>query len=106
MNFTRHLGAELQVMYDGLGVNPSVIQEFAVPGANAHLWGFSLDPRARFKLSDRLGFYVIGGPVYYRRVLNVTQPTTEFVDIFDPFFGFQTTAVAANQVIGTITRVG
>jgi hypothetical protein len=106
MNFTRHLGTEFQVMYDGLGVNPSVLQEFAVPGANAHLWGFSLDPRARFRISDRLGIYVRGGPGYYRRVVNFTQPTTELITVFDPFFGFQSIPIAADQVIGTITRVG
>jgi hypothetical protein len=106
-NFNDNFGIVAQVMYDGLGVNNSVIQEFQVPGANSHIWGFTLNPEVRFRTSHRLGAYVIGGGGYYRRVINFTQPTTEVVNIFDPFFGyFYPTEVAANQTIGTITKVG
>ncbi len=106
-NFNDHFGVVAQVMYDGMGVNNSVIREFQVPGANSHIWGFTLNPEVRFRTSHRLGAYIIGGGGYYRRVVNFTQPTTEVVDIFDPFFGyFGPTLVPANQTIGTITKVG
>lgn len=105
-NLTKNFGAELQLMYDGLGVSPSVISEFAVPGANAHLWGYTLDPFVRFRTSQRLGFYFIGGGGYYRRILNFTEPTTQLEEVFDPFFGFQVIPISSNQTIGTITRVG
>ena len=106
-NFNSRFGADLQVMYDGLGVNSSVLKEFSVPGANAHLWGFTLDPIVRFRTHHRLGFYITGGGGYYRRIVNFTRPTTAIVDVFDPFFGIiQPIVVPASQTIGTITRVG
>jgi hypothetical protein len=109
INIDRQFGVIGQVLYSELGVNNNVLKTFDVPGANAHLWGFTLDPIVRFhnSASDKLGFYLIGGPGYYERVLNFTRPTTAVVDIFDPFFGFITPVVVpANVTIGTITRVG
>ena len=106
-NFTRNFGLEFDTLYASLGVNSSVIQEFQVPGANSHIWGFNLNPIVRFRTSHRLGFYVLGGPGYYHRVVNFTQPTTSVVDLFDPFFGYLTpTPITTNQTIGTILKVG
>lgn len=106
-NFAPPFGVTFQVVYDGLGVSNSVLKEFKVPGANAHVWGFTLDPMVRFRSSSRLGFYVIGGGGYYRRVVNFTQPTVAIEELFDPFFGIITPIlVQAQETIGTITRVG
>lgn len=106
-NFNRPFGVVLQVMYSSLGVNNSVLNEFDVPGADAHLWAFTLNPIIRLRNKDRVGFYVIGGPGYYRRVLNLTEPTIAIVTVFDPFFGIiAPVAFPANQIIGTITKVG
>ncbi|MGH9397718.1 MAG: outer membrane beta-barrel protein [Terriglobia bacterium] len=106
-NFNSQIGVIGQIMYDGLGVSPSVLKEFDVPGANAHIWGFTLNPTVRFRTSDRLGFYLIGGPGYYQRTVNFTRPTSAIVTVFDPFFGFfYPVVIPAKVVIGRNTRVG
>ncbi len=106
-NFTKQFGVIGQFMWDGLGVPNSVIQMFGTPGANAHIWGFTLNPRIRFLTSHRLGFYIIGGPGYYHRVLNLTRPTTQLTDVYCPFFGYLVpTEIPSNQVIGTVEKVG
>jgi hypothetical protein len=106
-NLNRYLGVTAQVLYTGLGVNRSVIREFNVPGADAHIWGFTLNPVLRINPEGRLGVYFIGGGGYYRRVVNFTEPTLQTTLVFDPFFGIITPVTfQAKAIIGTLTRVG
>ncbi|HEX5410314.1 MAG TPA: outer membrane beta-barrel protein [Terriglobia bacterium] len=107
VNFNPYLGVTAQVLYTGLGVNNSVIRRFNVPGADAHIWGFTLNPEVRINPDGRVGLYFIGGGGYYRRVVNFTEPTLQTTLVFDPFFGIITPVTyQAKAIIGTITRVG
>lgn len=103
----RRVAVNLQVLYSGLGVQTSVLNTFGVPGAHAHLWGFTLDPEVRFRLDHTVGFYLIGGGGYYWRTINLTRPTLRPAVVFDPFFGYSIpTLIPANAIIGSVTRVG
>jgi len=106
-NFNRYIGVTAQVLYTGLGVTRPVIREFNVPGADAHIWGFTLNPVLRINPQGRLGIYFIGGGGYYRRVVNFTEPVQATTLVFDPFFGIITPVTfQAKAIIGTLTRVG
>src|SRR5437870_3521674 len=48
--------------------------------------------------------YIVGGGGYYRRTVEFTQPTTEIITAFDPFYGFFPAAVPANIVLGSFTQ--
>jgi Outer membrane protein beta-barrel domain len=104
---TRRLTLGGQVMYNGLGVSRGVLNEFAVPDGNAHVWAFTAEPRLSFAPRHHFSPYLIGGVGYYRRVVEFTRPTIAAVNVFDPFlFGFIPVLVPADQVIGRITRDG
>ncbi|HLI29826.1 MAG TPA: outer membrane beta-barrel protein, partial [Terriglobia bacterium] len=77
LNLTSHFGFAGQFMWDGLGVNQSVIKMFHVPSAAAHIWSLTLNPEVRFRSHRRVGFYVIGGGGFYRATIQFLQPTTE-----------------------------
>ena len=106
-NFTDKFSLGGRVLYNGFGVNQTVLTEADVPGGRAHLWAFTAEPRLKLAPSDsRIVPYVVGGVGYYRRTLEFTQPTIAPVTIFDPFFGFGTILVPADEVIGSIVRGG
>ncbi|HWG59268.1 MAG TPA: outer membrane beta-barrel protein [Candidatus Acidoferrales bacterium] len=106
VNLTNRFSLGGEVMYNAFGVSQRVLNEAAVPAADAHLWAFTLEPRLDFAPERRVSAYLVGGVGYYRRVLEFTQPTVAAVTIFDPFFGFFNVLVPANQVLGTIVRGG
>jgi opacity protein-like surface antigen len=106
-NFTRNFSTTVQFTYHELGVSRRTLQEAAVPDGNAHVWSITLDPRISFAPDSRFNPYVVFGGGYFRRTVEFTRPTTQAVNIFDPFFGiFYTAFVPANAVLGQITRDG
>lgn len=107
-SFTPHFSATLEYMYNGYGVSRRVLNEARVPDGNSHLWALTVNPKLRLTRSDT-GFtpYVVGGVGYYRRTIEFTKPVAVPVFVFDPFFGnFFNTFLAANQVLGDVTRGG
>lgn len=104
--FTSHFSTDLQVSYNGLGVNSAVLREAQVPNGNAHVWSFTANPKIGLHPSRAVSPYLIGAVGYYRRVIQFTRPTLQPVVIFDPFFGFFQGFIPANRILGTITRNG
>jgi opacity protein-like surface antigen len=107
-NFTSHLSTTIDYSYNGYGVSSRVLNEAQVPGANAHMWSVTANPKLSLtRLSNRFAPYVVGGVGYYRRTVEFTQPAVVPVFVFDPFFGvFFNTLVPADQVLGKISRGG
>lgn len=103
--FTRNFAVIPELTYSGLGVQNSVIQSLGVPGANSHIWAWTLNPEVRFRTSKRLGFYLIGGPGYYRRILNLTAPIIQS-GYAGGYYGYYPVQYVTNQNISTIERVG
>ena len=101
-----HFSTTLQVGYNGFGVSRRVLNEANVPGGTAHMWSVTLDPKFNFKPGSRVSPYVIGGAGYYRRTVEFTAPTTAPALVFDPFFGFFSTLVPADRVLGRTTKDG
>jgi hypothetical protein len=103
--FTRNFAVIPELTYTGLGVQNSFIKALGAPGANSHIWAWTLNPEVRFRTSKRLGFYLIGGPGYYRRILNLTTPT-QVSSYYLGYFGYYPITYTANQTISTVERVG
>jgi Outer membrane protein beta-barrel domain len=105
-NFNRHFSLGGQVMYDSLGVSQLVLNEAAVPAANAHVWAITVEPTFRFLPGRVIDPYFVGGVGYYRQTVQFTQPTYSSIFVFDPFFGFYPALIQTDQVLGTMVGQG
>lgn len=103
-NLTSHLSVLGEFSFDRLGLTQSFIQAAQVPDGDAHVLSLTVDPMYHFNLSGKWGAYVIGGGGFYRRTIQFTQPTTQIVDVFDPFFGFFPTEVPTSEVLASFSR--
>ncbi len=104
--FNPHFETNLEFEWDGFPVQPLVLTEAQVPGANAHMWSLTLNQKLHLLPSHKVDPYITGGAGYFRRTIQFTQPTLQSVFIFDPFFGFLPTVVPADIVLGNVTRGG
>ena len=104
---TSHFELNGQFTYNGFGVKPIVLTEAGVPSADSHLWSITADPKLRFRGRHNLDPYLVGSVGYFRRTVNLTQPTLIPVTLFDPFFGVIIPSFEpANIVLGSITQAG
>jgi opacity protein-like surface antigen len=105
-NFTPMFGLNLEYQYNGLGVKSSVLKELQVPNGSARLWSITLNPIIRFGSEEsRVRPYITGGGGYYRRTVEFTEPTTTFINIFDPWWGWiGPVEVPANRILGSVSR--
>jgi hypothetical protein len=103
-NFTRSLGIVGEYMVNQMGVSDTTLRNLNVPGGSATIWSLTANPTVRFNPNGKFGGYLIAGGGLYSRTVQFTRPTTAAVNFFDPFFGFGTAFVPADQVIGSFTR--
>jgi hypothetical protein len=106
--FTNRVGANVEFQYHGLGVQNHVLNELQVPNGNAHVWSIGLSPIIMLRPSEsRFSPYVTAGGGYYRRTVEFTEPTSTFINIFDPWWGWiGPVEVPANRVLGRVSRGG
>lgn len=84
------------------GLSDSFKAANAIPGGSLRVHAVTLNPVLHLAGDRRISPYLTGGYGWYRRTVEITQPTVERVTIFDPFWGtFYPANVAANQVIGS-----
>jgi opacity protein-like surface antigen len=106
-NFTRRFGTLLEYQLNEVGVRDNVVAALNVPGADARIWSVTVNPQLKLINRDRWDVYAIGGIGYYRRTVDLLEPTLAPVLVLDPFFGFITPVlVPTSQVIGSIRRSG
>jgi hypothetical protein len=104
--FTSHFESNVQVSYNGFGITSGFLASTGAPGGNSHLWSVTVDPKVRLGRERTIDPYVVGGVGYYRRTIQLTNPTLVPVAVFDPFFGFITGLAQVNEVIGSLTQDG
>lgn len=74
----------------------------SIPGGSLRVNAVTISPVLRMGGDRAFSPYITGGYGWYRRTVEITQPTIEQVTIFDPFWGvFYPANVPANQVIGS-----
>lgn len=91
--------------YNNLGVNQNVLNNLSVPDGTARVWSVTAQPVFHLTPSEsRFGAYVTAGGGFYRRTVEFTQPTTSFVTVYDPWFGYYgNVGVPTNEVLGSFS---
>jgi hypothetical protein len=105
VNFAPEFGVTLDFGFNNLGVNPTTLTSLGIPGGSARVYSLTLQPVVRIGGRHRVNAYVTAGGGYYRRTVEFTEPTIEFVTGFDPYFGvFYPVGIPVNTVLGSFSQ--
>jgi hypothetical protein len=86
--FNRHFIAMVDYDYVSMGVPGAILEQVNPQGGGAtHLWSLTLNPIFNYKTSGRWGGYLVGGGGFYRKVVNFTQPFSDYCAYYDPYYG-------------------
>ena len=99
VNFSPYVGAMLDLGYDSMGVNSSVLNNLGFGGGRTSVFSATIDPIVHLNPKGRFDFYVTGGGGYYRLNQDFTQPGVVSTTFFDPFFGFVPVSFGTNIVV-------
>jgi opacity protein-like surface antigen len=105
--FLPALELQAEYMYNTFGLTRGELLRINEPNGDGHVHSITIDPVLHLHLPfSRVSARAMAGIGYYHRTVEFTQPTSALTTFFDPFFGFFTAAVPANQVIGSVSRNG
>lgn len=91
--------------FAGLGVPDAVLQASAAPGGRGRIMSMTLGPEIRFPLTAHLQGFAVGGVGWIRRTVELTSPSVQYVDNYDPFYGdLGTDAFTTDVVLSSVTR--
>lgn len=104
-NFAPAFGIQADFNYSQLGLSSRALNAAGVPGGETRIYSVTLNPIVHLNPRGRFDTYLLGGGGYYRRTIELTQPTVAVVTAFDPFLGvFFPAAVPTNVVLGSFTQ--
>jgi outer membrane protein with beta-barrel domain len=93
--------------FAAMPVPASVLQEFNAPVGRGRIITLALDPEVRFPLGKRLRGFAMGGAGWVHRAVDLTAPSVQYVDYYDPFYGdLGPQPIEGDQVISSVTRNG
>ena len=102
---TRRLEFLGEFALNQVGVQDEVLATLAVPDGTATFYSVTGNVKVNLLPEARVNPYVIAGGGWYRRTVDLTEPTTRIVSIIDPWWGYLgETLVPSNAVLGSITR--
>jgi hypothetical protein len=88
-----------------MGVPADLLQQFQAPDGHGRIYSLNVDPQVQFPLTAHLQGFVEGGVGWIRRTVELTAPTVQYVDYFDPFYGdLGPQPVTTDQVLSSTTR--
>ena len=91
--------------FAGFGVPANILQEFNAPVGHGRIVTLSLDPEVQFPVGHHLRGFVIGGAGWVHRAVELTAPSLQYVDIYDPVYGdLGPQPIASDQVLSSVTR--
>src|SRR5581483_2543796 len=102
-NPSRHLGLDLDFLYNHWGLNNTALARLNEPGGSVSIWSVTFNPVYRLAPRHRIDPYITAGFGVYSRSLTLTQPALINTFACDPFFGCFPAAIAVNQVIASNT---
>jgi hypothetical protein len=100
-NFNSHVGANLNVGLDNMGINSTTLAGFGVPGGVVRVLSATVDPIVHLNPHGHTDFYITGGGGLFHWYQNFTAPSTSIVSGFSPFFGFFNAAVPSQQILSS-----
>ena len=101
INFNAWLAAKVDVGYNDMDINSATLNSLGFPGGSFHIFSATLDPVLHLNHRGPVDLYLTGGGGIYHQYQQFTAPTVAFGTVFDPFFGFTTVGVPANQVLAS-----
>jgi len=101
VNFNAWLGAQIQGQFDDFGINRTTLDNAGFPDGAVHVFSATIDPIVHLTPHSHADIYLIGGGGLYHVYHEFTQPTVAAVTGYDPFFGFFTVGVPADQVLAS-----
>jgi opacity protein-like surface antigen len=88
-----------------MGVPANVLQELNAPNGHGRIFSLTVGPEVHFPLTSLLQGFALGGVGWIRRTVDMTAPSVQYFDYYDPFYGdLGPQAVATDQVLSTTTR--
>jgi hypothetical protein len=91
--------------FAGMGVPDAVLQASAAPGGHGRIMTMTLGPEFRFPLTSRFQGFVLGGVGWIRRTVDLTSPSVQYFDNYDPIYGdLGTDAITTDVVLSSVTR--
>jgi opacity protein-like surface antigen len=92
--------------FAGMAVPDSVLQEFNAPDGHGRIVTLMVNPRVGFALTKRFHGFVTGGVGWIHRAVDLTAPTLQYIDSYDPFYGdyLGPQAIQSDQVLSSVTR--
>jgi hypothetical protein len=86
--FNGRLSVMADYDYVSMGVPGAILEQVNPQGGGAtHLWSLTVNPIYDYKTSGRWGGYLVGGGGFYRKVVNFTQPFSDYCAYYDPYYG-------------------
>ena len=104
-NFTPDLGILGEFGFNQLGVSSNVLTSLAVPNGSMRIYSVTANPIVHLNPHGRFDAYVIGGGGFYRRTIELTEPSIVTVPAYEPFLGvFFPMAISLNNVVASFTQ--
>jgi hypothetical protein len=101
INFSPYFGTLIDVGYNSFGINSTTLSNLGFPDGGVHVLTATLDPIVHLTPKSHVDIYLTGGGGLFHRYQEFSQPSTEAVEGFNPFFGFYTTLLPVNQVLAS-----
>jgi Outer membrane protein beta-barrel domain len=101
INFSRYVGAMVDVGYNRFGINSVTLNNAGFPGGNVSVFSATLDPIVHLNPGHHVDVYAIGGGGFFRLNQEFTQPGVATVTGFDPFFGFYNFGVPTTEILSS-----
>lgn len=101
----RAFGVMAEFGYFKNGINSTTLASVGVPGGGSRVYALTLNPMIHLVPRGRFDAYLIGGGGYYRRTVELTEPSSAIATGFDPYFGiFFPVEVPTTNVLGSVTQ--
>jgi len=103
VNFSPYFGAMINLNYNSMGVNSTILGNLGFPGGGVHIFSATLDPIVHLNPHGRLDVYLTGGGGIHRDSQDFTAPGAATVTATNGFFGVFPVGVPVTNVLSSYT---
>jgi hypothetical protein len=101
INFSPYGGLLVDVGYNNMGISSATLATAGAPGGRVSVLSATLDPIVHVTPKSHFDIYLTGGGGLFHRYQEFTAPSTAVLTGFNPFFGFYSVGVPANQILSS-----
>lgn len=101
----RTFGVMAEFGFNRMKLNDGALDRIGVPGGSGRIYSVTLNPMIHLMPEGRFDVYLIGGGGFYRRTIELTEPSSAIVTGFDPWYGvFFPIEVPATNVLASFSQ--